>query len=268
MRNEIIYFCCPEPYPDVTFTLILKRRSLFYLINLIFPMIVIGMLTMLSFLLPAESGERISLAITLLLAMTVFMLVVAEIIPPTSEAIPLVAAFFSAAMVEMVLMIIVLCYVMKIYHKAPNDPPMPLWMRRLVLEWLSFKLGIRKRKSIARRKPLSKLLAIPDDGINDVKLVESKPKKKSLVSFNGYHNERVPTAPLLPSEAIELDSIHISQKLDVLLEKLYGDEQDLEIKNEWRTCALTIDRFLLICFFFALLATILACFLSAPGYVP
>lgn len=55
-RNTMKYKCCSELYPDVTYTVIVKRRSLFYLCNLIFPMTIIGMLTMLSFLLPAESG--------------------------------------------------------------------------------------------------------------------------------------------------------------------------------------------------------------------
>ena len=56
-RNVVKYACCPEPFPDVTITLVLRRRSLFYLLNLIFPMVVISMLTMLSFYLPAESGK-------------------------------------------------------------------------------------------------------------------------------------------------------------------------------------------------------------------
>ena len=61
VRNELTYECCAGKYPDITFTVIVKRRSLFHLINLIFPMIMISMLTMLSFLLPAESGEDLSL---------------------------------------------------------------------------------------------------------------------------------------------------------------------------------------------------------------
>ena len=77
-----------------------------------------------------DIGERISLAITLLLAMTVFMLVVADIIPATSDVVPLVGIFFSASMIEMVAMIVVLCYIMRLYHKGPNDPPMSEWMRK------------------------------------------------------------------------------------------------------------------------------------------
>jgi len=32
-RNEIVYACCVEPYPDVTFTIIIRRRTLYYLFN-------------------------------------------------------------------------------------------------------------------------------------------------------------------------------------------------------------------------------------------
>lgn len=64
--------------------------------------------------------------------MTVFMLVVADIIPATSDVVPLVGIFFNASMVEMVIMIVVLCYIMRLYHKDADDPPMSLWTRRYV----------------------------------------------------------------------------------------------------------------------------------------
>ncbi len=36
-RHEVYYSCCPQPYPDVTCELIMKRRPLFYLYNLVMP---------------------------------------------------------------------------------------------------------------------------------------------------------------------------------------------------------------------------------------
>lgn len=47
------------------------------------------MVALLSFFLPPESGEKISLGITVLLSLTVFLLLVAETMPPTS-AVPVV----------------------------------------------------------------------------------------------------------------------------------------------------------------------------------
>eukprot|EP00794_Sanderia_malayensis_P009918 gene9918-10935_t len=286
-RNEVKYICCPELYPDVTYTVIVKRRSLFYLCNLIFPMTMIGMLTMLSFLLPAESGERISLAITLLLAMTVFMLVVADIIPATSETIPLVSVFFSAAMVEMVLMIIVLCYIMRLYHKEPGDPPMALWMRRYVLEWLSYKLGVRKKESNGQQGTEEYVQMLPfqrkgsmSEGSGSTKDEDSR-DLQVWVRNTTQHKNGNPACQVKTevtrckhtfsvseqrSKNSELDPI--TRKLELIVDKIKCDDEDDVVKSEWRIVAMTIDQFLLYSFMIMLLVTIAACFSSSPGYVP
>jgi hypothetical protein len=36
-RNTEKYACCPEFYPDVTFTLLIKRRTRYYYINMLLP---------------------------------------------------------------------------------------------------------------------------------------------------------------------------------------------------------------------------------------
>ena len=58
-HNIVYYGCCKEPFPDVTAEFAIRRRPLFYVLNLLLPMILIGILTLLSFYLPAESGEVI-----------------------------------------------------------------------------------------------------------------------------------------------------------------------------------------------------------------
>ena len=93
VKNVITYGCCSEPYPDVTFMLILKRKSSFYIFNLLLPCILISFLAPLGFYLPADSGEKVSLGVTVLLALTVFQLMVAEIMPP-SENVPLIGELY------------------------------------------------------------------------------------------------------------------------------------------------------------------------------
>lgn len=99
VKNVISYGCCSEPYPDVTFTLLLKRRSSFYIVNLLIPCVLISFLAPLSFYLPAASGEKVSLGVTILLAMTVFQLMVAEIMP-ASENVPLIGEFKSLTLLS------------------------------------------------------------------------------------------------------------------------------------------------------------------------
>ena len=60
-RNEAFYDCCKEPYPDVTFVVTIRRRTLYYALNLLIPCVLLSSMTLLIFVLPADSGEKISL---------------------------------------------------------------------------------------------------------------------------------------------------------------------------------------------------------------
>ncbi|CAB1436919.1 unnamed protein product [Pleuronectes platessa] len=63
------------------------RRSSFYIFNLLLPCFLISFLAPLGFYMPADSGEKVSLGVTVLLALTVFQLLVAESMPP-AESMP------------------------------------------------------------------------------------------------------------------------------------------------------------------------------------
>ena len=40
-RNEEYYSCCAEPYVDVTYKIILRRKAMFYTYNLVFPCVLL-----------------------------------------------------------------------------------------------------------------------------------------------------------------------------------------------------------------------------------
>ena len=86
----LYYNCCPEPYPDVTFYVVMERRPAFYLLTMLFPCILTSCVAAAGFLLPVESGEKVSLAITVLLSLAVFLLVVSESLPPSSDNFPII----------------------------------------------------------------------------------------------------------------------------------------------------------------------------------
>ncbi|KAL3227798.1 hypothetical protein MRX96_003757 [Rhipicephalus microplus] len=88
-RKEKFYSCCEEPFPDITFNITLRRKTLFYTVNLIIPCVAISFLSVLVFYLPSDSGEKVSLSISIMLSLGVFFLLLSEIIPPTSLAVPL-----------------------------------------------------------------------------------------------------------------------------------------------------------------------------------
>lgn len=61
IKNTINYACCPEPYVDITFTIQIRRRTLYYFFNLIVPCVLISSMALLGFTLPPDSGEKLTL---------------------------------------------------------------------------------------------------------------------------------------------------------------------------------------------------------------
>lgn len=135
-RNVVKYTCCPNPYIDVTYTVIVRRKVLFYLTNLILPCVVLAVLTVFSFCLPPESGERVSLVITILLGLTVFMLVFTENVPRTSEVIPVIVKYAFTVMCEVSFALLITCFVVRVHHKNPSKP-MPVWYRYITYKILA-----------------------------------------------------------------------------------------------------------------------------------
>ncbi|XP_078075280.1 neuronal acetylcholine receptor subunit alpha-9 [Mustelus asterias] len=135
-KNIITYGCCSDPYPDITYTLILKRRSSFYIFNLLIPCVMISFLAPLGFYLPADSGEKVSLGVTVLLALTVFQLMVAESMPP-SESVPLIGKYYIATMTMITASTALTIFIMNIHHCGPEAKPVPKWAKVIILQYMS-----------------------------------------------------------------------------------------------------------------------------------
>ncbi|KAJ8378603.1 hypothetical protein AAFF_G00238150 [Aldrovandia affinis] len=143
-RNEVYYDCCKEPYPDVTFIITIRRRTLYYALNLLIPCVLLSSMTLLIFLLPADSGEKISLGITVLLSLTVFMLLVAEIMPATSDSIPLIGQYFASIMIIVGMSVIATVVVLQYHHHDPNGGNMPKWVQLILLQWVAWFLRMKR----------------------------------------------------------------------------------------------------------------------------
>lgn len=95
----------------------MRRKTLFYTVNLIIPCVGISFLTVLVFYLPSDSGEKVTLCISILLSLTVFFLLLAEIIPPTSLAVPLLGKYLLFTMVLVTLSICVTVGVLNVHFR-------------------------------------------------------------------------------------------------------------------------------------------------------
>uniref|UniRef100_A0A671NAT5 Neuronal acetylcholine receptor subunit alpha-9-II-like n=1 Tax=Sinocyclocheilus anshuiensis TaxID=1608454 RepID=A0A671NAT5_9TELE len=135
-KNVIMYGCCSDPYPDITYTLLLQRRSSFYIFNLLLPCFLISFLAPLGFYLPADSGEKVSLGVTVLLALTVFQMMVAESMPP-SESVPLIGKYYVATMTMVTASTALTIFIMNIHFCGAEAKPVPYWAKVLIIDYMS-----------------------------------------------------------------------------------------------------------------------------------
>jgi nicotinic acetylcholine receptor len=146
VRNEAFYICCEEPYPDIVFNITLRRKTLFYTVNLIIPCVGISFLSVLVFYLPSDSGEKVSLSISILLSLTVFFLLLAEIIPPTSLTVPLLGKYLLFTMVLVTLSVVVTIAVLNVNFRSPVTHRMSKWVRVVFIKVLPPFLLIKRPK--------------------------------------------------------------------------------------------------------------------------
>uniref|UniRef100_A0A8C6UA19 Cholinergic receptor nicotinic alpha 9 subunit n=1 Tax=Neogobius melanostomus TaxID=47308 RepID=A0A8C6UA19_9GOBI len=133
-KNVIMYGCCPDPYPDITYTVLLQRRSSFYIFNLLLPCFLISFLAPLGFYLPADSGEKVSLGVTVLLALTVFQLMVAESMPPPRV---LGDVYYIATMTMITASTALTIFIMNIHFCGAEAKPVPHWAKVLIIDYMS-----------------------------------------------------------------------------------------------------------------------------------
>ena len=77
----------------VVFEFTFKRRSGYYVLTVIIPFIVVSVLGLMTFPLPPESGEKVSLGMTCLLSFFVIQTSVSEYLPRSSHAMPFIGKF-------------------------------------------------------------------------------------------------------------------------------------------------------------------------------
>ncbi|XP_037512745.1 acetylcholine receptor subunit alpha-like 1 [Rhipicephalus sanguineus] len=135
-RKEKFYSCCEEPFPDITFNITLRRKTLFYTVNLIIPCVAISFLSVLVFYLPSDSGEKVSLSISIMLSLGVFFLLLSEIIPPTSLAVPLLGKYLLFTMVLVSLSVFVTIAVLNVNFRSPATHKMAPWVKHVFLKVL------------------------------------------------------------------------------------------------------------------------------------
>ena len=104
----------------VQYSVTLKRKPLYFCMNMLAPMLLLILLTPLVFVLPVDSGERISFAVTIFLSMAVFMTLVADNLPKSSTPMARTSSFLLVSLLYSVSTITAVMLNMRLYHSNLN----------------------------------------------------------------------------------------------------------------------------------------------------
>lgn len=129
--GEEHYECCEAPVSQVIYTVSLKRRPMYFFLYLIFPVIAIVFLSLLIFKIPPDTGERIGFAVTILLTMGVYLMVISQDLPRKADNAPLVGVLYVTLFYVMVLGTTTGVLTAGMSFKVTTPPS---WLRRIVLK--------------------------------------------------------------------------------------------------------------------------------------
>ncbi|XP_028990101.1 5-hydroxytryptamine receptor 3A-like [Betta splendens] len=83
----------PLGQDTIVYTITMRRRSVLYIVNFLVPVLFFLCLDLASFLISDRGGEKLSFKVTVLLAITVLQLILNEILPASSDRVPLIAVY-------------------------------------------------------------------------------------------------------------------------------------------------------------------------------
>uniref|UniRef100_A0A8C5LKQ3 Cholinergic receptor, nicotinic, alpha polypeptide 3 n=2 Tax=Jaculus jaculus TaxID=51337 RepID=A0A8C5LKQ3_JACJA len=279
-KHDIKYNCCEEIYPDITYSLYIRRLPLFYTVNLIIPCLLISFLTVLVFYLPSDCGEKVTLCINVLLSLTVFLLVITETIPSTSLVIPLIGEYLLFTMIFVTLSIVITVFVLNMHYRTPTTHTMPTWVKAVFLNLLPRVMfmtrpsgggeGAPQKPRSFHNAELSNLNCFSHADSKGCR--EGRPCRGGLCAY--CHHSRVKVSnfsanltrssssesvdAMPPLSALSPEIKEAIQSVKYIAENMKAQNVAKEIQDDWKYVAMVIDRIFLWVF-------ILVCILGTAG---
>uniref|UniRef100_A0AAY4CDX6 Cholinergic receptor, nicotinic, beta 4 (neuronal) n=1 Tax=Denticeps clupeoides TaxID=299321 RepID=A0AAY4CDX6_9TELE len=216
-------------YVDLTYDFIIKRKPLFYTINLIIPCVLITSLAILVFYLPSDCGEKMTLCISVLLALTVFLLLISKIVPPTSLDVPLIGKYLMFTMVLVTFSIITSVCVLNVHHRSPSTHSMPEWVKFVFLIKLPALLFMQRPQNSSARQRL-------------------RQQRKHTGTFSSSSAALLTSTSDLRQRGGSEWNCSVQEAVDgvrYVADHMMGDDDDQSVIEDWKYVAMVVDRMFL-----------------------
>ncbi|BES90987.1 nicotinic acetylcholine receptor [Nesidiocoris tenuis] len=268
---------------DITFYIIIRRKTLFYTVNLILPTVLISFLCVLVFYLPAEAGEKVTLGISILLSLVVFLLLVSKILPPTSLVLPLIAKYLLFTFIMNTVSILVTVIIINWNFRGPRTHRMPPWIRLTFLYYLPIFLLMKRPKKTRLRwmmempgmtapphpsygspAELPKHIAPPAPGKSKMEVMELSDLHHPNCKINRKPSTERRESESSDSLLLSPEASKATEAVEFIAEHLRNEDQYIQIREDWKYVAMVIDRLQLVLFFIVTTAGTVGILMDAP----
>uniref|UniRef100_A0A3Q3W5E6 5-hydroxytryptamine (serotonin) receptor 3A n=1 Tax=Mola mola TaxID=94237 RepID=A0A3Q3W5E6_MOLML len=221
-------------YSEIVYHLILRRRPVLYVVNLLIPSCFLITVDIFSFMLPPHSVDRSAFKMTLILGYTVFLLIMNDLLPITGNETPLINVFFSVSLALMVASLLETVLITNIQLSTSQYSAVPRWLSVLVRN-LDLTYCILDIKHDSKLK----------HAIVFVLLLTEPGKNNSSISSTAFQNtsrdsdlERAPLEPVLE------ELRRLSRDLMAIRHQMDKHFQGSKAAQEWEMIGILIDRLL------------------------
>ncbi|XP_022686252.1 acetylcholine receptor subunit beta-like 1 [Varroa jacobsoni] len=282
---------------DISFYITIRRKTLFYTVNLILPTVLISFLCILVFYLPAEAGEKVTLGISILLSLVVFLLLVSKILPPTSLVLPLIAKYLLFTFLMNTMSILVTVIIINWNFRGPRTHRMPNWIRVLFLKYLPTILFMKRPSKTRLRwmmempglgvhhhhfhppcsdkaNKMSDFVELADVAHSAVghypNCTQSRAKNDDEVPPHVGHGPHMNVANnRRDSDSTDVlylspEAYRATEAIEFIAEHLRCEDEYIQIREDWKYVAMVIDRLQLYIFFAVTAAGTMGILLDAP----
>ena len=260
-RTELVYFpCCPGvPFARIGYDILLQRRTVFYLVDFFMPTFILNVLLFVSYSLPPECGERMTLTISLLLAFVLHMLHVANHIPSTSDAVPMVTKVLSASIAFSAVSLIISGIAVKWFlfkqKKSGNVP----WVIRVVVNGYLASVFCLQRQSNEARENLTDRQQCHGSVSEDPnqQSSDSQTADTDAVNLRFHQNEALETTGVIRRLVARSngDERSFMGSFRLITRTLEDKEMESDYEAVWRRAVCVLDRFSATCMLIASIIT-------------
>ncbi|MBN3286942.1 ACHB protein, partial [Polyodon spathula] len=259
-------------YEDITFYLIIERKPLFYIFNIIIPCLLITIIAIFNFYLPPDAGEKMGLSINVLLTLTVFLLLLADKVPETSLGVPIIVNYLMFTMILVTFSVILSVVVLNLHHRSSSTHDMPLWVRKIFIHLLPRYLGLLRPKKEPPLKlnlpPQRETLGCVNRAVDEYFI--RKPNCNFLLSKQNRYQNESQTSDMRrfidgPSQYLTLppDLKSAVDAITYIAEQLQAEQDDGALTEDWQYVAMVVDRLFLWIFVIFTTVGTLAIFMDA-----